>query len=238
MIQIGINENIFIESAVLDEKGNIAISFAEVGAVGKEKISYFDNIASDEVVETEFGMTIKLFPPLPPKEGNDRTEEKNVQMLTGDINKTKGILLHLLHGWMTTEELKGKMDPFAGLPIDQNNFDAQIQKKEILEGIHKNLGRAFTELIKPYLKDEANPFRLLLVRQSTDKHYATLRGKYIKENPFWEPMSVPKEASKLKFTAYEIANGLDNGNPVAKPATGTTGAPATAPLTAKNVFGG
>jgi len=239
MIQIGINENVYIHDAVLDDKGNICITFEQLGEPGKEKpTSTFANIAADEVIETEYGMTIKLFPPLPPKPDNGRSVEKNVQLLQSDINKTKGIILHLLGGFMTTEQLKGKINPFESLPIDESNFDEQIQKKEILDGVHRNLGRAFVELIKPYLDHKDNPFRLLLVRQSPEKHFATLRGKYIKENPFWEPMTVPKEASKLAFTAYETTAGLTNGIPIAKPANaaGDAHVAAAPALNVGNVF--
>lgn len=250
MIGIGINENVFLSNAELDQKGTLGVTFEEAGKADKPKVeSLFDVVAStDEVIETEHGMTIKLFPPLPPKEGNDRTEEKNVELLVSDINKTKGVLLHLLHGYFTKDDIKkaGGLNPFKGLPITKENFNAMIQKKETLEGIHRNLATDFLNIIRPVLGKSDKTFRLLLVRQSKDKHFASFRGKFIEENPFWESMEIPKEASKVKFTAYELTNKLDDATPVAKDqqkqgtagGAQTTSGPGQAPLTAANVFGG
>jgi hypothetical protein len=245
MIGIGINENVYLASAELDQKGVLGITFEEAGAADKPKVdSLFDVIAAETVVETEYGMTIKMFPPLPPKEGNDRTEEKNVELLVSDINKTKGVLLHILRGYLTTDDIKkaGGLNPFRGLPITKENFNKEIQRKELLEGIHRNMCTDFVNLIRPFLGQKDKLFRLLLVRQSKDKHYASFRGKYIEDNPFFESMEIPKDASKVKFTKYELDNGLNDATPVKKDqaAAGDTakGGDQPAPLTAANVFGG
>lgn len=243
MIHIGVNENVYLEKVSLDDKNALELTFGEVGKV--KPTSLFANVASDEVVENT-DMSVRIFAPLPPKK-EDMTEEKKVDLLVSDINKTKGILRHILMGYYTSEDLKGLWaQSFAGLPIDEANFTKQILVKEILEGIHKNMARIFIEKIKPFLGDQTRTFRLLLVRQSKDKHYATFRGRFIDDNPFWEDMQVPKEASKVKFTPWEIEQGLTHGIPVSKDAAadkkdggsstgGNSGG--SAPLTAANVFG-
>ena len=48
------------------------------------------------------------------------------------------------------------------------------------------------------------------VRQSQQKHYASLP----KFPPFMEPMTIPADQSKLKFSQYEIDKGLNSGKPV------------------------
>ena len=238
MIRIGITENVYIADVKMDEKNALLITFEETGKEDKVTVdNYFDNIASDEVIETERGTIIRIFPPLPPKADNGRTQEKNVELLVSDINKAKGIVIHILKVFYTMDDLRGKINPFASLPIDKDNFDVQVQKKEILEGVHRNICKAFVDLIKPFLA-EKKPVRLLLVRQSQDKHYATFRNRYLDEQPFIESMEIPAAASKLKFSSYEIEKGLDNDIPVRKPDGAVAGAaPATAPLTVTNVFG-
>lgn len=252
-ITIGVNENVFLESASIDDKTKVLnLNFEQLDPKAEAKPDNpFDLLASETVVETEFGMGIRIFPPLPPKEGNDRTEEKNIEMLVQDINKTKGILYHILKGYMTSDDLKGKLEPFRGIPINKENFNVQILKKEILEQVHHNLATDFMNQVKPFLGKKDQLFRLLLVRQSKDKHYATLRGRFLDENPFWESMAIPIEASKVaikeadgtikaRFTKFELDNGLDNGRPADKNAAadkkeGTAG---PAPVTAASVFGG
>lgn len=239
MLGVGIHENVYLAEATLDEnKSVIAIRFKETGKATQVKKSLFERAASSEVEETDDGTQIMLFPPTPPKEGNTNSEEKNVENLVNDINKTKGICLHILAGYLTTEQLKDKMTPFASLPLTETNFNTEIQKKEMLEAAQRNIGRTFIQLITPFLNKPELAFRLLLTRQSTAKHYATLRGRFLNDNPFWESMAIPKEASKVKFTDYEKSAGLDNGAPAAKEnkANNST-AVAQAPVTAASIFG-
>lgn len=247
MIKVGINENVYLKSINIDAKNNLEIEFEEVGA---KILSPFQNIASDDVVESAPNLSIKIFPPLPPKEDSDRTEEKKVDMLLKDINKGKGIMMHIMKQYMTTDAMPklGGSVAYAGLLIDENNFSQQIQKKEILEGIFKNQANAFKQAMAPYVGKQDLPMRLLLVRQNTDKHYASFRGQFLDENPFLESMDIkrtndPKtNQSKVKFTKYELDNGLDDGTPTSrksadKPGGGGAAKPPDGPeLTTDNVF--
>lgn len=235
-IKIGINENVFLQSAVMDDKNVLELKFEEAS---KEKKSYFADVAADEVTENT-DMGIRLFPALPPKK-DDMTDAKKVDLVVSDINGTKGILRHLLLGYLTSEDLKGLWaHAYDGLTITEENFPQMVLKKEVLEGIHKNMVRVFLEKIRPFLNNKELTFRLLLVRQSKDKHFATFRKRYIEDNPFYESMQIPKEASKVAFTPYEIREGLDNGLPAQKSDSADKkgdGAGGTAPVTAANVFG-
>jgi len=257
MIQIGVNENVFLEKAVLDSKNALEITFAEIGTgEARTAASPFADIAGDEFVEDAPDMSVKLFQPLITK--LDVTAEKRIDMINADIKKTKGVLRHIMMEYMTSEELKGIWaDAFMGLAIDANNYDQQIQVVSVLEGLHKNLARIFLGAMAPYVGNRELKKRLLLVRQSKDKHYATFRNKYLDESPFLESMNVPKEASKLwtpvdpkdpskgyvpKWTRYEIDNDLTHGRPVpktadAKTGNGAAGQPTQAPQTAASVFG-
>lgn len=237
MIKIGINENVFLDKATLDDKNVLELTFQEAN---KEKKSVFADIASDEVSET-ISMGIRLFPALPPKK-EDMTEAKKVDLLHSDMNATKSILRHILLGYLTSEDLKGLWaHVYDGLTLTEENFNQMILKKEILEAVHKNMARVFLEKITPFLGNRELTFRLLLVRQSKDKHFATFRKRYIEDNPFWESMQISKEASKVKFTTYEEREGLNDGTPASKDAADKKGDDKTggaAPLTAANVFGG
>lgn len=238
MIKVGINENVFIQGLVLDEKGSLEIKFGEADA--PQVKSGFAAIQDDEVVENT-SMSVRIFPPQSPKEPNELTLEKKADRAQGDINKTKGILLHLMAGYMTSDVMPslGKI-AFAGIDITEDNYSTEIIRKEIMELVHKNMCKAFVEAMQPYLNKPELKFRLLLVRQSADKHFATFRGRFIKDNPFYESMDIPSTGSKVKFTAYEIKEGLNNGDPIAKPAAGTTAdkaASEAAPVTTESLFG-
>jgi hypothetical protein len=240
MIGVGINENVFLEKVALNEKNVIEITFQEAGKVKEKPASMFASVAGDEIQEGQMGMSIRLFPPLPPQK-EDMTDEKKRDLIDADINKTKAIIRHLLLGYLTSADLVGMWaSSFDGLPIDESNYKEQFLKKEILEGIHRNMGRIFIEKITPFLNDQERKFRLLLVRQSREKHFATFRGRYIEDNPFFESMEIPADHSKVKFTPYELSEGLNSGVPIPKEAADKkdTGSNApNPPMTVGNVFG-
>ncbi len=237
MIQVGINENVVLTGVALNDKNTLSFTFNEAAKLGTDKPSNpFDLLNDDDVVEIDNGTTINIFQPNVPDKA-DMTQEKKVDMVTNDINKIKSIMFHFLKGWLPAAEVKGKINPFSGVAIDATNYSTQILNKDILAAIHKNMATTFIQLITPLLTP-AKPFRLLLVRQSTEKHWPSFRGKYIEENPFWESMEIPAEASKVKFTSYEKGQKLDDPTQtvINKDKAGDTKAEA-APQTAANVFG-
>jgi hypothetical protein len=217
----------------LNDKNTLSFVFEEAGNKDKPA-NPFDILNSEEVVETSSGLTVNLFQPNAPDKA-DFTEERKVDMVTNDVNSIKSILVHFLKGWMTSEQVKGRIMPFTGVPIDATNYNQQILKPDILAAIQKNMATTFIQIITPLLS-EAKPFRLLLIRQSTDKHWPTFRKRYIEENPFWESMEIPKEASKLKFTADEKGKKLNDPTVTVK--KDAVDKPIDqAPVTAANVFG-
>lgn len=242
MIKIGINNDIFINTAAFEpENTRLRITFEENG--GTKYASVFDRMNADEAVESLPTRDIMLFAPQEPDEkdgrGNKRTEEQKVNLINSNLTTLKAQLLHILTGYMTTAD--AKLNLYEGLNIDANNYNTQIVKKEVFLGVAKNMFTQFIVKMKPFFGDTSKLFRLLLVRQDVTNAYPTLRRKYINENPFWEPMEVKAEESKLKFTVYEIKDGLDNDLPVSKKdadkAGKSSGAADDKPLTAEGVFG-
>jgi len=238
MLGVGIHENVYLAGVTMDDKAVISVTFKESDKAGKATKSMFEMAASDQAEEVDNGATIMLFPPNAPKEDNKKTLEKTVEMLTADITKIKGQCLHILSGYLTSADLAGQMQPFAGLALTDASYPTEIQRKEVLEAVQRNIGNTFLRLITPFVNKPDMKFRLLLVRQSAEKHFATLRGRFLADNPFWESMDVPKAQSKLKFNDYEKGQGLDNGIPIAKDSRKAGAAAAEqAPMSAQNIFG-
>jgi len=101
-----------------------------------------------------------------------------------------------------------------------------------LAKVFENYATQFTSMITPFVGNTAYKLRLKLVRQSKDKHFATLPGKYLSDSPMVELMEVP--VPKVKFTKWELDNKLNDGTPVAKPDASSEVAPQEGD---KNVFG-
>lgn len=217
MIGVGIMQNIFISAVTIDDKGVLEITFKE--NTPEAKMNVFEAMQSGEAIDTSaFEKTIKLFAPMEPFEkdskGNPLSQEKRSATVQRELVERLGILIHILKGYTTSESysLIGK-NSFAGLDVNKDNYEAEILKKEVFLAIQKNRCRVFIEEITPFLNDDKLLFRLLLVRQGKDKHFATFRTKNLEDNPFWESMSIPEAASKVHFTPQELKDGLNDGTP-------------------------
>lgn len=239
MIQIGINKNVYITSTSISDKGYLEIGFEEL--IAGRPTTAFDMLNSDTITDIPPVFNMFLFATNVPKnEDGKLTQEKMVDRVTKDIKANKEILLHLMMGYMTVES--AKVDLYQGLSITSDNYNTQILREEVLKIIFANMAKNFIEKMKPFVAaDPKLLFRLLLVRQGKDKHFASFRRNYINENPFWESMDIPDVQSKLKFTDYEIRESLTDATPVARttadPKNAGTAA-STQVHTAASVFGG
>jgi len=217
MIGVGISQNVYLSSVTMDDKGVLDITFKE--NTPEAKMNVFEAMQSGEAIDTSaFEKTVKLFAPMEPFEkdskGNPVTQEKRAGAMQRELTERQQVLIHLLKGYTTSDAYTriGK-ESFSGLDINKDNYESEILKKEVFIQVHKNRCRVFIEEITPFLNDDTLLFRLLLVRQDKDKHFATFRKKNVEDNPFWEPMDIPAEASKVKFTPQEIKDGLNDGTP-------------------------
>lgn len=236
MISVGINENIIIDDVTLSKENWLNITFRQIG--GKE-FNAFEALGAENDAEREEINTIdiKIFNIKVPKDadkaGNKRTREQITKLVISDISRNKAVLLHLVRGYLTKDQIK--FDLYNGTGLDANNFEERLVDQPVLDIIHRNMCNDFMAMVRPFMKNEALLFRLLLVRTSKEKHFATFRTSYIDENPFWESMSIPKKDSKMAFTKSEIAQGLNDGTPAAK--TEADKPAEQAPLAPVNIFG-
>jgi len=219
MIGVGINENVVIAKAVINDKGRLELEFSY--APKGEKKSVFDTLLTARTAEEPANSTrLQIFGPLLPKK-EDQTREQKIQLVAGDITKLIKQLSQILEQYMLADQIDlDRMDiQFANTGIvDAASFESRILDQDVLDRIYSNIVKRFAELITPYTAGKGEAFRLKLVRQSKDKHYATLPSRYLSDNPFIELMSVPADQSRVKFTKWELENGFDSGKPVEKEA--------------------
>jgi hypothetical protein len=250
-IGIGLNENVYISDISQDTQSSaILITFKEVGAEVSGEFDYFTALGSEKVVEVDNGTVLRLFAPNEPKA--DLTEEKRINFAYNDVNGTKAVIEHIMKGYMAADQAAIGMKLYDNTGIEQDNFKQKIVQKPILLAVHNNLYRHFISGMKEFLNKTDLLFRLLLIRQSTDKAFPTFRRRFLEEQPFWEPMEVAKESSKLwrpiktgdiitgyepAFTKYEIDNKLNSSEPAPTKDKADKPAATATPVSASSVFG-
>lgn len=234
---VGINDDVIIQDVVLDDKLWTKITFKKEG---EKAYNPFEAIGAENEAEEKSNTTLDMYifnlktPAAEDRKGNKRTQEQIRELATRDVTKTKALYLHLLKGYLTKDDIKFDVYRATGITT-ADEYNSRIVNQGVLDQITRNLATDFISMIKPFLGNPEMKFRLLLLRQSKDKHFAAFRQNYLEENPIWESMDVPKEASKVKFSAYEEKEGLNDATAASK---STADKPAEeAPMDAASVFG-
>ncbi len=241
MVSVGINENVILQDAVVsteNDKVSLILTFKEQGSTTGTS-NPFEQLAGDGAVDTgSNGTNIRIWPPLTPlKETRDGKAKSMVEMAketTDILGERKNSLIQILSCFTTSDKIKFNM--FAGMDgmITQENYEQKIIEETVIKQCFLNIANQFVAQITPFLDKEDCAVRLLLVRQSKEKHYAQLRERFVRDNPFIESALIPKNQSKLKFTKYELEKGLNDGTPIAQSQADNT--PDAAPSDLINIF--
>lgn len=210
MIKVGINENVYIKDTKMvteNDKKRYTVTIAEVTEEAGPK-SILEEFNASEEVSSFTESTIALWP-FDTKPVNDETPF-SAEVAKSRIDEVKEPLNHILLGYMTKDKIKWNI--FAGIPVTPDNVNTLIMQQETLNKVFDNICNQFTDMIKPYL-GPAKLFRFIGVRQSKKSHFPTFRKRFLADQPFWEPMEIPAEQSRLQFSSYEIKKGLDSDKP-------------------------
>lgn len=216
-IGIGINPNVVFKSININEKGTLELEFAQAGKETVKK-SVFEQSLTARTNEDTTGTRLFVFQPMLPNKPEFTIEQK-INRVAGDFTSLHKQLGQILEQFVVADQIDlDTMDvQYANTGIiDAASYESRILDQDVISKIYTNIIKRFAELMKPFINDVTNPVRLKLIRQSKDKHYATLPSRFITDNPFIEPMSVPEDQSKVKFSKWEIDNGLDSSAPVSK----------------------
>jgi len=231
MIKVGVNEPVFIEKAEKNEKGTLAVTFKEAGGETKKKLSLLEqmNESSDASGSSAGATTFLMFPPSREYQNELQAPEK----LLSNLMNFKNQLHHILKRFVTSNQIR--WDVLKGIGMIKTDEDVlkAVEDETKYSQIYANIVDQFLTMGAQFkITDPAKLSRLLLVRQSKEKHFGRFRDKFLEEQPFLEDVMIPKDKSKLyikagtkgattlfeadadgyvpKFTDYEISKGLDN----------------------------
>ena len=223
MITIGINENVILKNCEITtgDGGKISVDFNLSDTDVAEEVT--DDFAEDKYDENGMIITgsggrsiIKVWPLSVPDEkdasGAVKTTAVRIAEALDATKDLQNLFMSFVKFYKPIAEIK--FDRFAGLNITAQTT-ANLLNEEVLVAVTRNLANQFIEMMRPHFNDAGIRLRVLLVRQSAAKAFPTFRKRFLSSNPIVESMAVPKEASKLAFTTYEVTKGLNSNAPSA-----------------------
>lgn len=207
MITVGIHDNLRVYKAVKNDKGTLVIGIKEEKATG----SLLDLLNSNTENSTG-GSKDQDFLMYCPKvtnfDGTPDTGENNLKK----VQEFKDTLTHILLNYMTSDKIQ--WDIMAGTDITVDNITERFTQQTVVDKVYENIIDQFITMIRPFTGQTNKLHRMLLIRKSATSHFPKFRSKFLDTNPFMEPMTVPKEQSRLKFTKWEVANGFSSPDKV------------------------
>lgn len=219
-IQVGIHENVILSKAAVMDKGRLTLFLRQLGDDKKAEIDPFAQMNSTEIVGTESGSGLIMWPfKLPDskaKDGSTRTQKEIGEMANKDVIRLRDQLTLILQQYMIKDQIKWSIFDSLGDSITKETYYEDLTSQNVLDVIYRNICEQFIAMIQPYLDNDAFPMRWKMTRQSKEKHFATLPGMYLNEQPFIEPMDVPKDLAKVKWSKYEKDQGLDDPTPISR----------------------
>lgn len=237
-ITVGIHENIVLQKAFINDKGRFTLMLrSKEEGQKQEEENPFDKMNASEVIEEEKEGGIIFWPfKLPDvrdkKNNVDRTTEEIGKLANGDVMQLKNQFQQILEQFLTKDQIAWSI--FEGTPMTKETYFTDIASQEVLDVLYRNLCEQFIGMITPFLGKDEHAVRFKLVRQSKDKHFARVPGMFIKDQPFIESMDVPVDKSRVKWSTYELKEGLNDGTPVSRETADVT---ETEPEEGENAFG-
>lgn len=208
---VGIHSNIVLLSeSQINDKGSLVIALGtKVDA--SNMLAAFDGGGD---IEQSAASLIQWPIKLTDWEGKAKTATQIGQ----ELNNFKGMLVDILEVFMTSDKAAAAISAevmFKGLGINaetQGTLPAKLLQEAFVTAVYTNIANAFLTAAQPFMDNTT--FRVKLRRTSKAKHYAIIPPKGRFKEVWIEPMAVPETASAIKWSDYELKNGLNDGTKV------------------------
>lgn len=199
-MKVGIHENLVLAKSIKNDRGTLVVGVRKEEDIDPIAAS---NASGDMALEQEE----QDFFIYPIKNVDHKKQLLDYTGVMKEIGNVKDPLDHILRQFLTSGNIK--WDIYKGTIITGANIKTEVLKQSNLDIIYKNIVDQYTEMITPYLNNSAKKLRGVFPRTSAAKPYPTLRRRYLDSQPIFEPMTVPVEASKVRFSKYEIEKKLN-----------------------------
>lgn len=206
-LNVGINNNLVFSKALKNDRGTLVIGFKD--GIKVDPITAFNSGEQTSFKPNEQDVFF-----YPPKIENYDGKVDTLENIMNKIAEIVDPLNHILQTYMKTEDVRKGWDMFKGTGVTADNMQAKLTNQTTLTKVYGNIVDQFLVMAQPLLDDDLL-VRVMFSRTSANKHYPTLRRRYLDTYPFIESMSVPENSTRLRFSPWEIKKGLDNGTPLA-----------------------
>ena len=203
MLTIGINEGWRLVGVDVTDKGAHKVMFGK-GKVG----DLLDYINADLGDEPDEGF-IYVWPPM--MKNFDQTD-KQPREIVKDLRRVWNIYAKMFAQYLSDEQLKEEFPMnimFAGTEVTGEQIESMLKNENTVLKLFKNLGKAADKVIKNHGLADKEGLRIKFIRQSKKKAFPDF-VKFPERDDWVELMSIPREASKVKFSAWEIENGYND----------------------------
>lgn len=221
LIKVGIHDNLRItKETSVNKEGSLEL-FIESAQSKDSMLSAFE----ENTTFTKMSSCLRFYPP-------SEKDFKGVIQSSADLGaallKTRYQLMQYALLYATKEQVNeafGGTKMLEGIGIKKEAFSntlATLNKNpKALQAISTNLANLFVKFCKDYkVFDSKVLFRQKFLRQSDAKNFAVIPSSDF--DTWIEPMTVPKEQSKIAYSQWEIDNGKNNPDPVVASAADTT----------------
>lgn len=199
-LKVGIHENLVISKTEKNEKGSLVISVKKIETVNPlDRLNSSTGSTNFKAEEADF----LVYSPQVVKFGVTLEADKVMDEIANVVDP----LSHILSMYITKDKIK--WDLFKDTGVTNENYNEKITDQATLDKIYGNLVNQFITAITPFVGENGKKLRGIFPRRSKASHFPALRKLFLESNPIFEPMSIPAAQSKLKFSKYEIDNGLN-----------------------------
>lgn len=194
MLRVGIHDNVVVSKVVINEHGTLEIEFTQpIGdALGA--------LEGNAEMQPEQNVNIRVYKQEVEYFGEKRTGTKMLTLITG----FKAVLTELLNVYIDNPTI----DATKGIKVTKDTVNDIFTDQDNVDKAYKIITTQFIKLITPHLNSDTG-FRVKLPRRSAKYAFASLPTFC----PWVESMDIPKEASKLRWSKWEIDNGKNDPNP-------------------------
>ena len=210
LINVGIHENLTLsDKSKINEHGTLELVVKSI----EDDNAVFAALAGNTVVQT-MESSIRMYPP------NLLDFDKNLKS-AADVAKDMSIIRHqfLTYGKLfapkeDVEAAIGGLQMFEGLGIPPEDMAKAFQaltREDFLHRVVTNLSTKFLGFLQAHNAfDGSVTFRQKFLRQSKPKNFIAISSSSF--DVWLEPMTIPKEQSRIAYSDWEIKNGRNSSS--------------------------